>query len=347
MTQRVFARVALALVASLAVAGCSRAPDDRALETSIKARMFSDAQVRSAPVSVAVRNGEATLSGGVPDDATRLAAYKIAAETPGVTKVNDQMTLQTAQAGPAPDQAAPAEAPPPPPQPVKRRLHALQHAPSPPAPHEEAVPAPPSPVQAPPPAASASAVQPPAPPPPPRPRKITLPAGESLQVRMIDGIDSKTAQPGTVYHASVDAPLRVEGEEVVPRGADAYVLLTRAKSAGRIAGSSELQVELAQIVVNGHTYAVSSDTAERQGNSRGKQSAERIGAATAVGAIIGAIAGGGRGAAIGATAGAAGGTGVQVFTHGQQVKIPPETLLVFRLEAPVTVTLPPSASSSD
>jgi hypothetical protein len=56
-----------------------------------------------------------------------------------------------------------------------------------------------------------------------------------------------------------------------------------------------------------------------------------------VGAIIGAIAGGGKGAAIGAGAGSAAGAGVQVFTRGQQVKVPSETLLEFRLQQPAMV----------
>jgi len=60
-----------------------------------------------------------------------------------------------------------------------------------------------------------------------------------------------------------------------------------------------------------------------------------------LGAIIGAIAGGGKGAAIGTIAGAGAGGAVQVLTHGQQIRIPSETTLDFRLEAPLTVTLLP------
>ena len=48
-------------------------------------------------------------------------------------------------------------------------------------------------------------------------------------------------------------------------------------------------------------------------------------------------AGGGKGAAIGAAAGGATGAGVQVLTKGQQVKVPSETLLEFRLQQPVIV----------
>ena len=59
-----------------------------------------------------------------------------------------------------------------------------------------------------------------------------------------------------------------------------------------------------------------------------------------MGAIIGGIAGGGRVAGIGAAAGAAGGTALAGATKGQQIQIPNESLLEFRLQQPVA--LPPA-----
>jgi outer membrane lipoprotein SlyB len=63
-----------------------------------------------------------------------------------------------------------------------------------------------------------------------------------------------------------------------------------------------------------------------------------LGGGAVLGALIGAIAGHGKGAAIGAAVGAGAGTAVEASTHGQQVKIPPETKLDFTLRNPVTVT---------
>jgi hypothetical protein len=74
-----------------------------------------------------------------------------------------------------------------------------------------------------------------------------------------------------------------------------------------------------------------------EGNGRGKNTAEKIGGGAAVGAILGGIFGGGRGAAIGAGAGAGGGAIVQGATRGQQVRIPSETIIRFRTEAPFSV----------
>jgi hypothetical protein len=75
-----------------------------------------------------------------------------------------------------------------------------------------------------------------------------------------------------------------------------------------------------------------------QGKGRGGDTAKKVGGVAVLGAIIGGIAAGGKGAAIGAAAGGGAGAGVQILTKGQQVKVPSETLLEFRLQQPATVT---------
>jgi hypothetical protein len=124
---------------------------------------------------------------------------------------------------------------------------------------------------------------------------------------------------------------------VARKGTDVYGRLSNAQEAGHIKGSSELQLELTRIVIDGRDYPLVSSDYTLTGKGRGSDTAKKVGAGAVAGAIIGAIAGGGKGAAIGAGAGSAAGAGVQVFTRGQQVKIPSETLLEFRLQQPQTV----------
>src|SRR2546421_10697513 len=99
--------LALVLMSAMSVS-CSRigAPGDDAITTDIKAKMFSEPALKAATVDVVSKQGEVTLTGQVPDDAARLAAYKIASETKGVTRVNDQMSVATAQIS-VPQAAAP------------------------------------------------------------------------------------------------------------------------------------------------------------------------------------------------------------------------------------------------
>jgi hypothetical protein len=198
-------------------------------------------------------------------------------------------------------------------------------------------PPPPPPQQAPPPPQPQAAVAPAPAAPVPAGSQIVIPAGQSMLIRMIDGVDSKTNNVGDIFHASLETDLNVNGTLVARKGTDVYGRLANAKGAGRLAGSSELQLELTRMVINGQDYPVVSSDYTLKGKGRGSNTAEKVGGGAALGAIIGAIAGGGRGAAIGAGAGSAAGAGVQVFTRGQQVKVPSETLLEFRLQQPVTV----------
>jgi hypothetical protein len=167
---------------------------------------------------------------------------------------------------------------------------------------------------------------------------VTIPAGQSMLVRMIDGVDSSKNHVGDVFHASLETDLTIGDTVVARKGADVYGRLAEAKEAGHIAGSSELQLELTRMVIDGKDYPVVSSDYTLQGKGRGKNTAEKVGGGAALGAIIGAIAGGGKGAAIGAGVGAGAGGAVQVLTRGQQVKVPSETLLEFRLQQPVMVT---------
>jgi len=167
---------------------------------------------------------------------------------------------------------------------------------------------------------------------------VTIPAGQSLLVRMIDGVDSSKNHVGDVFHASLETDLTVGNSVVARKGTDIYGRLAEAKEAGHFSGSSELQLELTRIVIDGKDYPVVSSDYSLQGKGRGSNTAKKVGGGAVAGAIIGAIAGGGKGAAIGAGVGSAAGAGVQVLTKGQQVKVPSETLLEFRLQQPATVT---------
>jgi hypothetical protein len=167
---------------------------------------------------------------------------------------------------------------------------------------------------------------------------VTIPAGQPLLVRMIDGVDSSKNHVGDIFHASLETDITVNGVLVAHKGTDVYGRLANAKEAGHIAGSSELQLELTRLVIDGKDYPVVSSDYTLQGKGRGKNTAEKVGGGAALGAIIGAIAGGGKGAAIGAGVGAGAGGAVQVLTRGQQVKVPSETLLEFRLQQPAMVT---------
>jgi len=166
---------------------------------------------------------------------------------------------------------------------------------------------------------------------------VTLPAGQALLVRMIDGVDSTKNHVGDIFHASLETDLTVNGMLVARKGTDAYGRLATAEAQGKFAGKSELQLELTRLVIDGRDYSLVSSDYNVQGKGRGGDTAKKVGGGAVLGAIIGGIAGGGKGAAIGAAAGGGAGAGVQIITKGDQVKVPSESLLEFRLQQPLTV----------
>lgn len=165
----------------------------------------------------------------------------------------------------------------------------------------------------------------------------TISAGSIVTVQMIDPVDSARNHVGEDFAGVVAAPIVVGDKVVVPKGAEARVRLVASKTAGRIKGQSELELQLVNLTVNGKAYPVESGVYETKGASRGKRSEKVIGGGAGLGALIGAIAGKGKGAAIGAVTGAAAGTVVEATTHGQQVKVPSEAKIDFVLRNSVNL----------
>jgi uncharacterized membrane protein YebE (DUF533 family) len=127
----------------------------------------------------------------------------------------------------------------------------------------------------------------------------------------------------------------------MPKGTDVYIKLVTAKSAGSIKGSSELEVVLDHVIVQGQSIPLASSSVRLKSASRGEQTAKRTVVGGAAGAIVGGIFGGGRGAAIGAGVGAGGTLAYQALTKGPEVRIPSQARLDFTLAEPFQVPLQP------
>jgi hypothetical protein len=167
---------------------------------------------------------------------------------------------------------------------------------------------------------------------------ITLPAGTSFAIRMIDAVDSQTASVGQNFAGSLDAPVvDSTGRTIIPRGADVVLKLVDAKQSGKISGRTELALSMMSVRVQGQMVDIRTQTVTEKSTNRAGRSAGTIGGGAVGGAVLGGILGGGKGAAIGAGAGAAGGTAVELATSGQRVRVPSETRLTFVLDDPVRI----------
>lgn len=167
--------------------------------------------------------------------------------------------------------------------------------------------------------------------------RVTVPAGTRVLIRMVDSIDTTKQRVGYRFTAALETNLQVNDRVVAPRGTTVYGQLMSASSAGRMSGSSELTLQLTDIVINGTSYPLLTSDYSIRGSGEGSKTARKVVGGAGLGALIGGIAGGGKGLGIGALAGAGAGTAVAATKKGEQVSIPSETLLEFRLQQPAAL----------
>ena len=340
----------LAFSALLAPVACQRAAPvtDASLTAAVQSRLSADTAVATEPIQATVQNAVVTLNGNVSSEAARALASNDAAQVSGVRTVINNLTVQTAVAPVAP----PAVSLPLPPvvstaRPLprvmpnaattrlSRRDRERQERADRQAAEARAN-------TAPGPASSAPAVEPaplPAPQAPPAPvvRNVTLPAGTILPVRLSQTLDSASTQQGQNFSGTLATDITSEGVTVLAQGSNVSGQVAAVQEAAHFKGNSMLTISLTNITRRGEHLAVATDTYSAQGKGRGTNTAEKVGGGAAVGAILGGIFGGGKGAAIGAAAGGGTGAGVNGLTRGQQVQIPAESLVRFRLANPLTV----------
>lgn len=168
-----------------------------------------------------------------------------------------------------------------------------------------------------------------------------IPAGASVQVRIVEKLSSETANVGQKFHGNLVAPVVAHGKTLFPKGAQVTGEVVNVERSGRLSNPGELHLRLRTIRSGARTYAVNLPPIVIKGESHAKSNVAKIGGATAFGAIIGALAGGGKGAAIGAGVGAAAGTGAAAATGKKAAEVPSEAVLVWTAQAAPVQDAPP------
>jgi len=160
------------------------------------------------------------------------------------------------------------------------------------------------------------------------PAPIVVPTGTRMFVKMDSTLDSRQHGAGHMFTVTLDMDLAVSGQIIAPRGTKLYGRLAQAKQSGRLAGKSELLIQLSDIMINNipHPIVTSGLQAVTE-NTAGSTAGSAAG-----GAVVGGLWGGSKGAKRGAAIGLAG----SLLTSGNTVHIPAGTLLEFTLQADLT-----------
>ena len=153
----------------------------------------------------------------------------------------------------------------------------------------------------------------------------------TMQVRITTALDSARTQPGEGFLATLDREIERDGRVLVPKGSVVHGVVRATTPSGHVAGRAAMTLELESIEVNGRTVPIASEPEIRMGARHRAHNTKYGGAGLAAGMIVGGIATGGAGFVVGAIAGGAAGMGAAAATGRQDIHIPAETVMIFRL----------------
>jgi hypothetical protein len=291
---------------------------DGSLQAKVAAALAHDPVLQQQNVHAAVADRVVTLTGTVQTQQQSQEAETTAASVPGVAAIENNIAV-----------SRPA------------------------SPEETASQAPPANADVPPPPPAAPNEQNPPPPPPDQARPqyqpyegygsaptsgpITVPANTLLQIRTVEPLNIAELQTGSTFQATVAGDVFEGNVLAIPRGAMLAGTVLQAQKPGPLSGKGLLELRITTIQLGGRSYPVTTDIwSSRSPNKAGYTAHNAVGGAL-MGAIIGGLIGRGAGAAVGALAGGGAGLLISARTNGPQVILPPETLLNFRISAPVTL----------
>ena len=177
-------------------------------------------------------------------------------------------------------------------------------------------------------------------PPLPATEELVVPADSVIGLQIDSFVTTDRAQVEDDVQARVTRDVMVSRRIAIPAGSVVSGSVVMVERGGKLNGAARLGVRFHTVVFDdGVEVPIATETVYREGSSRGRDNAAKIGGGAVAGAILGAIFGGGRGAAIGGAAGAAGGTAAAAAGDAEPATLAAGTTLTVRLSRPVSVTV--------
>jgi hypothetical protein len=158
---------------------------------------------------------------------------------------------------------------------------------------------------------------------------ITVAAGTRLMIRTSDPVDTSRHQTGHRFRGQLEGALVVDGVTVAPRGSYIHGVIADANQAGRVAGTSELEMRFTDIMIDDQLFPIETTSMVAEGNQEAGSTVGRTARAAAIGGMIGGRSGARTGAQVG--------VGVSLVTRGASINVPAGTLLETSLSAPLVL----------
>ena len=174
----------------------------------------------------------------------------------------------------------------------------------------------------------------------PATEELVVAADSVIGLQIDTFVSTDRAQVEDDVQARVTRDVMVSRRVAIPAGSVVNGSVVMVERGGKLKGTARLGVRFHTVVFDDGVEApIVTETVYREGSSRGRDNAAKIGGGAVAGAILGAIFGGGRGAAIGGAAGAAGGTAAAAAGDAEPATLAAGTTLTVRLSRPVSVTV--------
>jgi len=180
----------------------------------------------------------------------------------------------------------------------------------------------------------------------------TVPVRTAFEIITNSEINTKKNHVGEIFTTTLNQPIVVGGDIVIPAGSEVFGQVTYSEDAGRVGRNAIMEIKFTGVKTpNGHKIPMmgkivtKDNTGVLRGGSVKQQLVKNVSTVAvttvgslAVGASIGAIASeAGVGTAVGSAIGGIFGLGYVIIRKGREVNIPTGTKMIVILEQPLTV----------
>jgi hypothetical protein len=172
-------------------------------------------------------------------------------------------------------------------------------------------------------------------------RRVTIPAGTVLRLRVDRGFGSDISRVEDPVSATLTRAVVIDGRTILPAGSAAAGYVSEAVRPGKVKGRGRVAVRFTRIDPGPgvEPYRMQTRSWVAVAPATKKKDALTIGLPAAGGAVVGALVDGKKGAAIGSAVGGGAGTAVVLTTRGKDVRVGRGAVLSVRLTSPLTVNL--------